>query len=86
MQCKIDSPSLLFLSATCISKENLVSHEHFTCLAGRTVARTDQYTYCDYTEMTDEDVAEGVLHDLLTFSQHFGFRDGERPGDCFDHL
>ncbi|MGH2508352.1 MAG: YqcI/YcgG family protein [Ktedonobacteraceae bacterium] len=48
--------------------KQLVSDEHFTCLAGRTVARTNQYAYCAYPDMTDACIAEGILHDLIKFS------------------
>lgn len=43
----------------------------FPCLAGRSVARTDQYAFCAYPSMTDKKGAEGIMYDMLRFQSEF---------------
>lgn len=63
---------------------DFVGAENFPCVAGRTVARTDEYAFCAYPNMTDPKVAEGIMHDMIRFQTEFGIADGsERKGRLF---
>lgn len=61
-----------------------VGREDFPCVAGRTVARTDQYAFCAYPDMLNPAVAEGIMHDMIQFQQEFGIpNDPKRKGGVF---
>lgn len=51
--------------------KTFVGREDFPCIAGRTVARTDQYAFCAYPDMTNPNIAPGLLHDMLRFQKDF---------------
>jgi FPC/CPF motif-containing protein YcgG len=46
--------------------------QDFPCLAGRSIARTDQYAFCAYPDMKDPKIAQGLMHDMIRFQQEFG--------------
>lgn len=51
--------------------ERLVKDETFACIFGQAAVRTNQYSFCAYDDITDPQVAEGVLHDIVRFQQEF---------------
>ena len=70
-----DSPMRQFhLDAQAYFKD-LAGAKDFPCLAGRSVARTDQYAFCAYPSMTDQKFASGIMHDMIRFQGEFGIPD-----------
>lgn len=51
--------------------DTFVRDEKFPCIIGQTAIRTNQYAFSAYDDMTDPEVAEGVLHDIVKFQQEF---------------
>lgn len=48
-----------------------IKGETFPCILGQNAIRTDQYSFSAYNDITDPQVAEGVLHDLVRFQEEF---------------
>lgn len=59
--------------------KGFVGEKDFPCVAGRTVARTDQYAFCAYPDMTNPQLAEGIMHDMIQFQHEFGIPDDPKP-------
>ncbi len=49
----------------------LVKGETFPCILGQTATKTNQYSFCAYDNITDPQVAEGVLYDIVRFQHDF---------------
>lgn len=49
----------------------LIKDKSFPCILGQTAVRVDQYSFSAYDDITDPQVAEGVLHDIVRFQQEF---------------
>jgi hypothetical protein len=59
-----DLPMQRFHSDAASYFKGLVGQQEFPCLAGRTVAITDQYAFCAYPAMLDSLKSEGKFHQL----------------------
>src|SRR5258706_11787194 len=63
--------------------KSFVGDRDFPCLAGRSVARTDQYAFCAYPDMTDKKIAEGIMHDMIRFQGEFSITQPVSQGHRF---
>lgn len=51
--------------------ERLIVDPSFPCILGQAAVKTDQYSFSAYGDITDPQVAEGVLHDIVRFQEEF---------------
>lgn len=51
--------------------DRLIRNDAFPCILGQTAVRTDQTSFAAYDDITEPEVAEGVLHDLVRFQEEF---------------